>query len=166
VVRIDTPAVPMSVPLQAKVTLSGSGWDREEGPLDEDALAWHSSLDGDLGSGSELRTRELTAGSHQITLRATDASGAVSSTVATIVVDGKVRQELPDASTDSAVGTIFERFASGADPRPPPPSERIPVVEPPVAQILGIAAVTLSVLVIAVWAAVVRFDRPPRGELT
>jgi hypothetical protein len=33
-------------------------------------------------------------------------------------------------------------------------------VEPPVVQILGIAAVALAVLVVVVWGAVLRFDRP------
>jgi hypothetical protein len=163
-VRIDTPALNLNVPLQATVTLSGSAWDREDGALDGVALSWQSSRDGELGTGRELRTRELSAGEHQITLRATDSSGGVSTAVATVNVDFSIRQPLPGSVLDGAVGTMFERFATGADARPAPPSSRAPVVEPPVTQILSIAAVTLAVLVIAVWAAVVRFDRPRQAS--
>jgi hypothetical protein len=160
VVRIDTPAVTLTVPRQGNVTLSGSAWDREDGRLGEGVLAWQSSRDGDLGTGRELRTRTLSAGEHEITLRATDGTGAVGTATVQVVVDGNSLQPVPDAPTNAAVGTIFLRFANGGDPRPPPASARVPVVEPPVVQILAIVAVTLSVLVVVVWVTIVRLDRP------
>jgi hypothetical protein len=160
IVRIDTPALTLTVPLQANVTLSGGAWDREDGRLGDGVLAWHSSRDGELGAGRELRTRALSPGAHEITLRATDSTGAVSAAAVWLTVDASMVQPVADAPTEAALAGIFDAFASGGDPRPPPPAARVPVVEPPVVQILGLVAVTLSLLVLAVWAAVIRFDRP------
>jgi hypothetical protein len=58
------------------VTLTGTGTDPEDGPLTGTKLAWSSSLDGALGTGSPLSVATLSIGQHTITLRATDDSGA------------------------------------------------------------------------------------------
>ena len=42
---------------------------------DGDTLSWSSSIDGFLGSGSQLAVHTLSAGKHRISLRAVDAPG-------------------------------------------------------------------------------------------
>jgi len=56
--------------------LEGSAYDPEDGILEESALAWTSSLDGGLGTGS-IVLASLSPGQHIITLTATDSDGNV-----------------------------------------------------------------------------------------
>lgn len=58
------------------IIFSGTGTDVEDGQLNDNALAWTSSIDGPIGSGSTLITSVLSPGDHDITLAATDSSGA------------------------------------------------------------------------------------------
>ena len=57
--------------------LSASGYDREDGNLPSVAFSWHSSIDGDLGTGRFIVVSgaDLTAGEHEITMTATDSAG-------------------------------------------------------------------------------------------
>ncbi|MEJ2546793.1 MAG: leishmanolysin-related zinc metalloendopeptidase [Gemmatimonadota bacterium] len=57
--------------------LSGLRWgtDAESGSLTGSALLWQSDLDGVLGSGGSVTRSDLSTGTHQITLAATDPSG-------------------------------------------------------------------------------------------
>jgi hypothetical protein len=64
------------------LTLSGNGYDLEDGQLEDAALVWTSSLDGLLGTGQILYVSDLTTGTHQLTLTATDSQAqATSSTI-------------------------------------------------------------------------------------
>ena len=58
------------------ITFKGSAIDPEDGPLTGASLVWTSSRDGEIGIG-EFFTRTLSAGTHIITLTATDSHGAV-----------------------------------------------------------------------------------------
>lgn len=49
--------------------------DPEDGVEQNDLLLWQSSLDGDLGSGALLRTRDLQPGPHTITVAGSDSDG-------------------------------------------------------------------------------------------
>ena len=60
----------------ATVTFQGAGTDPEDGTLSGGDLAWTSSLDGALGTGSPLATSSLSVGTHTITLVGTDSGGA------------------------------------------------------------------------------------------
>ena len=57
--------------------LSASGYDREDGNLPSVAFSWHSSIDGDLGTGRFIVVSgaDLTAGEHEITMTARDSAG-------------------------------------------------------------------------------------------
>ena len=57
------------------IKLIGSGYDLEEGMLNDSALTWTSSLNGVLGHGENIETRNLTRGVHSITLMGEDGSG-------------------------------------------------------------------------------------------
>lgn len=57
------------------VILSAEAQDVEDGPLGDDSLVWTSSLDGVLGTGTELIVAELSPGLHLITVTATDSDG-------------------------------------------------------------------------------------------
>ena len=57
--------------------LQGGANDPEDGTLSGTALSWSSSLDGALGNGPSLTVDSLSAGSHTITLQATDLGGVM-----------------------------------------------------------------------------------------
>ena len=57
------------------ITFNGSGDDAEDGPLTGASLVWTSSVDAEIGTGGSF-TASLSAGSHTITLTATDSDGA------------------------------------------------------------------------------------------
>lgn len=75
-VTITSPAPGTSVVQGTEVALTGSAVDPEDGALTGSALAWSSSLDGALGTGSPLPVANLSVGQHTITLRATDNGSA------------------------------------------------------------------------------------------
>ena len=91
----DPPEVTITAPLtdarfeqSDTITFTGSATDPEDGPLPPAALTWKSNLDATLGSGEELEVAAsgLTAGTHEITLAATDSDGVTGSASITIVV--------------------------------------------------------------------------------
>jgi hypothetical protein len=69
------------------VIFQGWAFDAEDSTLDESAFRWTSSLDGDLGSGSELFTAALSKGVHTITLTVTDSDGQTGQAAATVAVE-------------------------------------------------------------------------------
>ncbi|MBN1814927.1 MAG: hypothetical protein JXA14_24015 [Anaerolineae bacterium] len=66
--------------------LHGIAYDLEEGELQGAALAWVSSLDGQLGTGSTLPGVALSPGEHRLTLTATDSQGLNASDTVTVTV--------------------------------------------------------------------------------
>jgi glucose/arabinose dehydrogenase len=85
-VTITGPAPGTSVIEGTAVPLTGSAIDPEDGALTGAALAWSSSLDGALGSGSPLIVATLSVGQHTITLRATDNAGAHTDASVTLTI--------------------------------------------------------------------------------
>ena len=73
--EIASPASGLTIDEGTPVQLSGSATDPEDGPLGEAALAWTSTLDGPLGTGSSLEITSPSVGVHTITLTATDSDG-------------------------------------------------------------------------------------------
>jgi hypothetical protein len=68
------------------LTLSGYGYDAEDGDLGDDAMAWTSDRDGPLGKGRLLRVAGLSAGTHRLVLAVTDSHGQTASSSVTIHV--------------------------------------------------------------------------------
>ena len=73
---ISSPADNSSFYESANITFAGSGTDAEDGILSGASLVWTSNLDGSIGSGSPLTLNTLSAGTHSITLTATDSESA------------------------------------------------------------------------------------------
>jgi hypothetical protein len=91
----------------ALVTFSGSASDPEDGSLYGNSLAWSSSIDGPIGSGTSFGTQGLAVGSHTITLAATDSSGAAGSASIEITITNVI---------DVNIDYDFEYIAEGAPP--------------------------------------------------
>jgi len=72
-----------------KVDLVASSFDPDMvlDPTEEIEFSWSSDLDGDLGEGNVLNGERLSAGTHIITVRATDTEGATSSSSLKVIVD-------------------------------------------------------------------------------
>ncbi len=85
-VEIIGPASGQEFSGEQLVTLEGIAHDREAGELD-DAIAWSSSLDGPLGSGSlSVPVSDLSDGTHVITASAADGAGGSATDTVTIEV--------------------------------------------------------------------------------
>ena len=87
VATITSPSGGSSFYENQDVKLSGSGSDTEDGSLSGASLVWTSSIDGEIGTGSPLTVNNLSAGTHSITLTATDSDSASTvSTPVTIII--------------------------------------------------------------------------------
>lgn len=87
------PIVNISLPIQGSVFIQGDrvrfiGWadDTEDGELPESSLIWISNLDGEIGTGSSIDSRNLSLGEHQITLTAIDSEGEIATAITNISI--------------------------------------------------------------------------------
>lgn len=85
VVTLSQPSDGAQLLTTQTVTLQGSATDAEDGVLGDSALAWSSSRDGSLGAGRQ-RSVTLSAGTHTLTLTATDSLGAAGSASVLVTV--------------------------------------------------------------------------------
>jgi len=88
-VQITAPAEGASFAEGEEIAFEGSAEDPEDGPLSGGALVWTSSLDGRIGTGASVATRNLAAGEHTITLTATDSEGAPGTATVGITVEAQ-----------------------------------------------------------------------------
>jgi hypothetical protein len=84
VLAITSPPDGASIGGGTPIVLSGTAYDREDGPLDG-ALAWSSDRDGALGTGPALTVR-LSEGSHRVTARVVDRAGHAATAGVTVEV--------------------------------------------------------------------------------
>ncbi len=68
------------------VNLQASAFDMEDGTLGDSAFQWTSSINGDLGTGANLSTAELSAGQHTITVTVTDSDNMSTQAARTITI--------------------------------------------------------------------------------
>jgi PKD repeat protein len=68
------------------VAFVGQASDVEDGALIGSALAWSSSIDGDLGTGEQIERSDLTVGSHTIRLVATDSDAMTDTSTVAITI--------------------------------------------------------------------------------
>ena len=100
----DPPTATISAPAdgeafsdEAVIEFRGEASDPEEGSLTGSSLKWRSDIDGVLGTGEEVDA-SLQAGSHVISLTATDSAGATDADTVRIEVED--RPDLVAASLD------------------------------------------------------------------
>jgi len=73
------------------VWLEASAWDTDDGTLDNGAVMWTSSRDGNLGNGASLPVYDLSVGTHTITMTAHDSdNNTVSDTITVTITDGPI----------------------------------------------------------------------------
>ena len=126
---ITSPASGFTVNEGTPVRFVGSATDPQDGTLGDAALAWSSSIDGALGTGSPLEVASPSVGVHTVTLTATDSDGNTGAASVSVLVeeleflDGTVR----DAEIGIVVNTLdktIRLFQLGdPDKRPPIPIE-------------------------------------------
>jgi PKD repeat protein len=75
VATISSPADGAGFELGDAVAFQGAAADEEDGALPAPSLRWVSSLDGTLGTGPSLSRTDLSVGTHEIRLIATDSDG-------------------------------------------------------------------------------------------
>jgi PKD repeat protein len=83
---ISAPANNASVTQGVAVTFTGAGSDPQNGALTGASLTWTSSINGQIGTGVSFSTTTLSAGTHVITLTATDAQGATDTDTRSITI--------------------------------------------------------------------------------
>jgi len=83
------------VPPGTSMVFSGLASDPEDGPVPVESLVWTSDVDGELGAGGDVVTDLLSAGTHVITLSATDSDGMAGHTQIRVHVGLQQRLYLP-----------------------------------------------------------------------
>ena len=86
-VSLLAPTAGSSYIFSQTISLEGSAYDPEDGPLSGAALQWTSSLAGSLGSGTLLQLSDLITGTHVITLTARDSQGNTATATTQVLVD-------------------------------------------------------------------------------
>ena len=84
---ITSPAPGLAVHEGTAVSLAGTAADPQDGALGDRALAWSSSIDGALGTGSALEVASPSVGVHTITLTATDSDGNTGNASVSLLVE-------------------------------------------------------------------------------
>lgn len=112
---IYAPADGAVVPQGALVVLEGNATDWEDGIIPSTALSWQSDLDGLLGEGPELHVRDLSLGTHRITLTATDSDGVIGERTVTLTITFEGARELPSDEEIQQAVTILTTGSSDDD---------------------------------------------------
>lgn len=116
---ISSPASGSIHSLGDYITFAGSCEDAEDGSLPGASLSWVSSKDGPIGTGLTLSINSLQAGTHTITLIATDSESLSSSTSITIFIGNSPPTATitqPANNTTFSAGTAVTFAGSGTDP--------------------------------------------------
>lgn len=106
---ITSPADGAEFGVGQEIEFSATATDPEDGELTGESIVWSSDLDGELGTGVAVTRDDLSEGTHQITVTATDSDGESASSSIEITV-----QNQPPIATITAPadGTVV---AEGSD---------------------------------------------------
>lgn len=107
---ITAPPAGLTVLEGVPVPLAGSATDPQDGPLGGAALAWSSSIDGALGTGSALEVTLPSAGVHTITLTATDADGNTGDASVSVLVEEL--EFLDGTVSEPQIGIVVQSLAN------------------------------------------------------
>jgi len=100
-VKILTPSDGAQFQAGDEITFAGSAKDLRDGNLEGDSLVWSSSIDGEIGTGTEFSRNDLSEGTHTITLTAINSGGKEWTATITITIG----EEAPTTTTTTT--TIF-----------------------------------------------------------
>lgn len=114
VATITAPADGAEFAAGVAISFQGGAVDPEDGALGPSALAWESSLDGPIGTGAGFSRDDLSIGSHQIRLIATDSEGAVDTARISLGI-GEPANEAPTAAFSFACTDLTCTFTDGSD---------------------------------------------------
>ncbi|HET7292121.1 MAG TPA: Ig-like domain-containing protein [Vicinamibacteria bacterium] len=116
-VTITAPSNGATVDPGVAVAFAGSASDPEDGDLTS-ALAWSSSLNGNIGSGGAFTFSNLVPGSHTITASVADTAGSVGTSSITLVVNRApvVSIAQPLSGAVFAPGQVVSFAGSASDP--------------------------------------------------
>jgi hypothetical protein len=87
VAQITSPENGTIFTTEDEIVFAGAGSDSEDGELSGASLVWSSNVDGEIGTGESFISDALSAGTHQITLTASDVQGATGTTIMEITVN-------------------------------------------------------------------------------
>lgn len=98
------------------VGFTAAAIDPDLGTVSGDHLTWYSSLDGELGHGSQFSTASLSVGTHQITVFVNDGAGGVAgdSVQVTIYANASQLPSLPPKLKVSPVDIVIESLNPNA----------------------------------------------------
>ena len=93
------------------ISFTGTGNDAEDGALSGGDLVWRSSIDGVIGTGGSVSDRDLSLGTHTISLTATDSADVFGTDIITITISSSSGTATYD---NNATGTYNYNSSTGA----------------------------------------------------
>ncbi len=107
---ISSPASGLAIDEGTPVRLAGTGTDPQDGTLADAALAWSSSIDGALGTGSSLEVASPSVGVHTIMLTAMDSDGNTGAASVSVLVEAL--EFLDGTVGDAQVGIVVNSLGN------------------------------------------------------
>jgi hypothetical protein len=107
-VAITAPSAGATFATGASISFQGLGTDVEDVTLSGAALVWKSSLDGQIGTGTNFSRNDLSTGSHRVTLTGTDSDDLSDSTTVSISVLEDTNQAPTATISSPSSGASFD----------------------------------------------------------
>ncbi len=110
VAQIITPSAESIFNIDDEIQFTGTGNDAEDGELSGISLVWSSDIDGQIGTGGTCSIDFLGAGTHDITLTATDLGALTGMDTISITInqtDTSAAGKLPDTSQITSYTDTF-----------------------------------------------------------